>query len=62
MKSRDQDYRVPQCRHAVQVMGYIEWHEDPPIRVMFDLGGHEIEIDDGPVNGVIDEIRAELGE
>lgn len=32
-----------------------------PVRVMFDIGGHEIEIDDGPITGSLNEMREELG-
>lgn len=39
---------------------FIDGEDSPPVRVMFDLGGKEIEIDDGPVNGTLDDIRAEL--
>lgn len=39
---------------------YIDGTANEPVRVMFDLGGKEIEIDDGPLNGMIDEIREEL--
>lgn len=41
---------------------YIDGQDNPPVRVMFDIGGHEIEIDDGPNNGTLDDIRAEIGE
>lgn len=41
---------------------YIDGTDNPPVRVVFDLGGHEIEIEDGPVNGVLGEIRSEIGE
>ena len=41
---------------------FIDGEDNPPVRVMFDLGGKEIEIDDGPINGPLDDIRAELGE
>ena len=41
---------------------FIDGEDEAPVRVMFDLGGKEIEIDDGPINGTLDDIRAELGE
>jgi len=36
---------------------YIDGKSEPPVRVCFDIGGHDIEIDDGPVNGSLREIR-----
>lgn len=40
---------------------YIDGQNEPPVRVCFDVGGHEIEIDDGPINGSLNKIREELG-
>lgn len=40
---------------------YIDGRDNPPVRVMFDIGGHEIEIDDGPINGTLDDLQAEIG-
>ena len=48
---------LPEC-----VDVFIDGEDEAPVRVMFDLGGKEIEIDDGPINGTLDDIRAELGE
>ena len=48
---------LPEC-----VDVFIDGEDNPPVRVMFDLGGKEIEIDDGPIDGPLDDIRAELGE
>lgn len=41
---------------------YIDGTDNPPVRVMFDIGSYDIEIEDGPVNGLLNEIREELAE
>lgn len=41
---------------------YIDGEEKPPVRVHIDMraGMNELEIDDGPVNGRIEDLRNEL--
>ena len=36
---------------------WIDGEDEPPTRVHFDLGGAEIEIDDGPINGTLEDLR-----
>lgn len=38
---------------------WLDGEDEPPVRVMFDCCCSEIEIDDGPVNGTLEELRGE---